>query len=103
MRDLDDVFDRLQASPFRQRFRLQGPEREYMDRQGLEWALAHAADFIDKRLAPASPPTMANRRRCGNTPSSSPSMRPRRAAAAASRNGMAFPKDASCRPMRSNM
>ncbi len=55
MRDLDDVFERLHRSPFRQRFRLEGPERAYLDRKGLDVVLAHAADFIDKRLAPANP------------------------------------------------
>jgi hypothetical protein len=57
MRELDDVFERLHRSSFRQRFRLQGPEREYLDRKGLEVVLAHAADFVDKRLAPANPAT----------------------------------------------
>ena len=31
------------------------PEREYLDRKGLDVVLAHAADFIEKRLAPAYP------------------------------------------------
>ena len=55
MRNLDDVFERLERSSFRQRFRLQGAEREYLDRKGLDVVMAHAADFIDKRLAPAHP------------------------------------------------
>jgi Domain of unknown function (DUF4186) len=55
MTNLDNVFERLRRSCFRQRFRLQSPEREYLDRKGLEVVLAHAADFIDKRLAPADP------------------------------------------------
>jgi predicted Fe-S protein YdhL (DUF1289 family) len=55
MRSVSEVFDQLQRSPFRMRFRLQGPEREYLDRKGLEVVLGHAADFVEKRLAPADP------------------------------------------------
>ncbi len=55
MNDLDDVFERLQRSSFRRRFRLGRTEREYLDRKGLEEVLAHARDFIDRRLAPANP------------------------------------------------
>ncbi len=55
MKDLDDVFERLRSSAFRQRFRLQRREREYLDRKGLEIILGHGRDFIDQRLAPADP------------------------------------------------
>jgi predicted Fe-S protein YdhL (DUF1289 family) len=55
MRNLDDVFSRLQTSPFRRRFRLRGTEREYLAQKGIDLVMAHAADFIDKRLAPANP------------------------------------------------
>jgi hypothetical protein len=55
LRNLDGVFERLKRSPFRQRFRLRGPERDYLDRKGLDVVLEHASDFIDKRLAPAFP------------------------------------------------
>jgi predicted Fe-S protein YdhL (DUF1289 family) len=55
MKNLDELFERLQRSSFRQRFRLQGLEREYMDRKSLNTVMVHAADFIDKRLAPAYP------------------------------------------------
>jgi uncharacterized protein DUF4186 len=55
MRNLDDVFERLQHSAFRRRFRLQRPERDYLDRKGLEEVLAHGRDFIEQRLAPADP------------------------------------------------
>jgi predicted Fe-S protein YdhL (DUF1289 family) len=55
MKNLDDLFERLQRSSFRQRFRLQGPEREYLDRKGLNTVMVHAADFVDKRLVPAFP------------------------------------------------
>jgi predicted Fe-S protein YdhL (DUF1289 family) len=55
VRSVNEVFDQLQRSSFRQRFRLQGAEQEYLERKGLDVVLAHAADFIEKRLAPAYP------------------------------------------------
>jgi hypothetical protein len=55
MNDLDDVFERLQRSAFRRKFRLRSVERDYLDRKGLDVVLAHGADFIAKRLAPALP------------------------------------------------
>ena len=54
-RNLDEVFAALSASPFRGRFQLRGKELEYLRRKGLTVVLEHAADFIEKRLAPASP------------------------------------------------
>ncbi len=55
MRDMDEVFARLARSPFRQRFRLGPRERAYLDAKGLAVVMAHARDFVDKRLAPADP------------------------------------------------
>ena len=55
-RNLDELFDALSRSAFRARFRLRGKELEYLRRKGLPIVLEHAADFIEKRLAPASPP-----------------------------------------------
>ena len=55
MRSVNEVFDQLQRSSFRRRFLLQGLEREYLDRKGMDVVMRHAADFIDKRLAPANP------------------------------------------------
>jgi len=55
MIDLEQIFERLGRSPFRRRFRLRGPEREYLARKGLDVILEHGRDFIDKRLAPAEP------------------------------------------------
>jgi hypothetical protein len=55
MRDLDTVFSRLNASPFRRRFRLGEKERAYMTARGLPAMLEHARDLISKRLAPAEP------------------------------------------------
>ena len=55
MNDLDELFQRLERSPFRRRFRLRPAERDYLDRKGLDVVLMHAGDFLDKRLAPANP------------------------------------------------
>ena len=55
MRDLDLVFDRLAASAFRSRFRLDAKESAYLAERGLSTVLDHARDFIAKRLAPAEP------------------------------------------------
>ena len=55
MNDLDELFQRLERSSFRRRFRLGVPERDYLDRKGLDVVLMHARDFIEKRLAPADP------------------------------------------------
>src|SRR5690242_17172991 len=56
MRDLDEIFERLQHSAFRRRFRLREKERQYLERKGLDVILAHGRDFIEARLAPALPP-----------------------------------------------
>jgi Domain of unknown function (DUF4186) len=55
MRDLDELFTALKTSAFRRRFRLTGKERDYFQSKGLGVVLEHAADFIEKRLAPAVP------------------------------------------------
>jgi hypothetical protein len=55
MRDLDDLFPRLAGSAFRRRFRLGPRERDYLAAKGLDAVLAHARDFIARRLAPAQP------------------------------------------------
>jgi predicted Fe-S protein YdhL (DUF1289 family) len=53
--NLDEVFAALAGSAFRRRFRLQGKELQYLRRKGLAVVTEHAADFIEKRLAPALP------------------------------------------------
>ncbi|HEX8149507.1 MAG TPA: DUF4186 domain-containing protein [Pyrinomonadaceae bacterium] len=53
--DLDELFLRLGRSAFRSRFRLRGKELEYFRRKGLAAVLEHAADFVERRLAPADP------------------------------------------------
>lgn len=55
MQDIEDLFSRLNQSPFRRRMRLQSRERHYLNQKGLAVVLDHAADFINKRLAPAAP------------------------------------------------
>ena len=55
VRDLDEVFAELARSDFRRRFRLRGKELDYLRAKGLPLVLRHAADFIEKRLAPAEP------------------------------------------------
>ncbi len=53
--NLSEVFAALAESSFRQRFHLRGKELEYLRNKGLLTVLEHAADFIEKRLAMASP------------------------------------------------
>jgi predicted Fe-S protein YdhL (DUF1289 family) len=55
MKDAQEVLDDLQNSAFRRSIRLQSKEAQYLDDKGLEIVLEHAADFIEKRLAPAEP------------------------------------------------
>jgi len=55
MRDLDDVFRGLARSRFRQHFRLQPRDAASLRDKGLGTVMAHAADLIGKRLAPAAP------------------------------------------------
>ena len=55
MRNLDELFEALQRSEFRRRFCLRGKEAAYLREKGLDTILAHARDFVEKRLAPAEP------------------------------------------------
>ena len=55
MRELDELFESLQRSEFRRRFRLGSKEAAYLQAKGLNTILTHARDFIEKRLAPAEP------------------------------------------------
>jgi hypothetical protein len=54
-RDADAVFAGLARSRFRSRFRLGPKDRAYLDDRGLATVLAHAGDFVARRLAPAEP------------------------------------------------
>jgi hypothetical protein len=51
----DDLFAHLARSAFRRRFALGAEERAYLVETGMETVLAHAREFIAKRLAPAAP------------------------------------------------
>jgi hypothetical protein len=55
VRPLDDVFDALARSAFRQRQRLGPVERAYLGEKGMPAVLGHAEDFVAQRLAPAHP------------------------------------------------
>ena len=54
--DLTALFAALRQSSFRSRFRLSHKELAYLRDKTLPVVLEHAADFVAKRLAPASPP-----------------------------------------------
>jgi hypothetical protein len=55
LREIDTVFAALAASPFRMKQCLNPRDRAYLEEKGHETVLAHARDFIAKRLAPANP------------------------------------------------
>ena len=55
MRDVQEVLSSLSHSPFRSRIHLQEKELDYLRKKGISEVLKHAADFVEKRLAPASP------------------------------------------------
>ena len=55
MRDIDEIFGRLATSPFRRSFHLGTQDLGYLERKGLPVILAHARDFMEKRLAAAEP------------------------------------------------
>jgi Domain of unknown function (DUF4186) len=55
--DLDEVFERLNRSDFRRRFRLRAAEREYLERKGLDAVMLHGEKFIVRGvLPPTNPP-----------------------------------------------
>jgi hypothetical protein len=56
MDDLNALFKRFAGSSFRRGFRLGKQDRAYLKARGLPVVLAHARDFIDRRLAAAEPP-----------------------------------------------
>lgn len=55
MRPLDEVFDALTRSPFRQRQRLGAADAAYLRERGIDDVLRHAEEFVARRLAPAEP------------------------------------------------
>ncbi|MGD8787227.1 MAG: DUF4186 domain-containing protein [Phycisphaerales bacterium] len=55
MREMDELFSRLEKSKFRSRFRLSGKEAQYLKDKGITTILEHARDFVTTRLAQAEP------------------------------------------------
>lgn len=55
MRALNEVFQALEGSRFRQRFQLGASERAYISQKGISTVRRHAVDFVTTRLAPAFP------------------------------------------------
>jgi hypothetical protein len=55
MRNVQEVLSRLSHSPFRSRIQLRKKELDYLQNKGMSEVLNHAAEFVEKRLAPASP------------------------------------------------
>ena len=55
MRDVQEVLSRLRDSPFRSRIHLRDKELNYLLSKGMSEVRKHAAEFIEQRLAPASP------------------------------------------------
>jgi hypothetical protein len=53
--DPDDLFERLDRSAFRRRFRLGAAEARYPSAKGLDAVLKHGAKFIEEPLASAEP------------------------------------------------
>jgi hypothetical protein len=53
--DLDRLFEALGRSPFRARFKLNAADARYLAGKGMAAVLAHAAQFLETRLAPAEP------------------------------------------------
>ena len=56
MIDFDEVFHRLQRSPFRRKFALRDRELAFLQTWGLPHVMKQARDLIAKRLAPVAPP-----------------------------------------------
>ena len=50
-----EAFARLSKSKFRSRFKLDGTDRAYIVRVGMETIRRHAEDFVRTKLAPAEP------------------------------------------------
>jgi hypothetical protein len=50
-----EVLSRRSRSRFRNRIHLREKELDYLEKKGMSEILRHASEFIEKRLAPASP------------------------------------------------
>lgn len=49
----DEIFQRLQKSPFRAKFKLSAADKQYIADKGIDTIRSHCQDFVKKRLAPA--------------------------------------------------
>ncbi len=51
----ENLFQKLQASPFRQKFKLSEQDKAYVKEKGIEVIRKHAQDFVLQRLSAALP------------------------------------------------
>lgn len=51
-----DIFEKLNQSKFRTKFKLREKEIEYINSKGLDKIYSHACDFVRVRIAPAQIP-----------------------------------------------
>jgi len=49
---MDELFERLNKSKFRSKFKLDIKDKDYIDAKGIDLIRSHAYDFVNKRLAP---------------------------------------------------
>jgi len=68
MIEIDEAFRRLTRSSFRRRFKLRGKELAFLQMWGIDRVMQQAADFIDRRVAPADPPNDGRQTPWGNHP-----------------------------------
>lgn len=52
---MDDIFNRLKTSTFRNKFYLKKVEKDYLINKGINTIMEHAQEFIKNRLVPANP------------------------------------------------
>ncbi len=50
--DYLEILERLKASPFRAKFKLDRKDKDYISQKGMETIRLHAYDFVKTRLAP---------------------------------------------------
>ena len=75
----ENIWTRLQRSPFRMKFHLNAKDNAYLQQKGTAVILSHAYDFIDARLHFQT--MTANKRQCVGIPCLLLSMRRQPAAA----------------------
>jgi hypothetical protein len=55
VQQIDERLDRLVRQPFRAKFQLRGRDRATAELRGMHTIRRHAAELVDKRVAPESP------------------------------------------------